>query len=495
MPNLFSAMARDAQDSTMKHPSPLPIVPVILSGGTGSRLWPLSRALRPKQFLALTQEESLFQLTLQRLHALVAPQALEPIVVANDDHRFLVAEQCRAVGVTPQHLILEPEGRNTAPAIAIAAMAAMHNGHDPVLLVLPSDHLFAKPESFMAAVRAAFPSAEAGELVTFGIVPQYPETGYGYIQAAKALNPREAVPVAKFVEKPDAARANEYLAAGTYTWNSGMFLMRASVFLAELERLQPQMRRACEHAWQSSQKDLDFTRLDREAFGQCPSQSIDYAVMEHTERASVIALDAGWNDVGAWSAVWEVVPKDHEGNATRGDTLVHASRNCYVHAEHRLVSLVGVHNLMVIETADAILVLDKDRAQDVKKIVDALKDQGRTEAQVHRQVFRPWGAYDSIDRGSRYQVKRITVKPNAKLSVQMHHHRAEHWIVVSGTAKVRVGQTEQMLTENQSIYIPIGEIHSLENPGKVDLELIEVQSGSYLGEDDIVRFEDRYGRV
>ena len=472
-----------------------PIVPVILSGGTGSRLWPLSRALRPKQFLALTEKNSLFQLTLMRLQALFGEKALSPIVVANDDHRFLVAEQCRALGVTPQSLILEPEGRNTAPAIAIAAMASRVTGADPILLVLPSDHLFAKPAAFIQAVQDALPSALAGQLVTFGIVPHYAETGYGYIRAKTAMRANETVPVAEFVEKPNTQKAQEYLAAGNYTWNSGMFLMRASVFLDELKRLQPEMYRACEAAWQGGKSDLDFTRIDRQAFAKCPAESIDYAVMEKTDRAAVIALDAGWNDVGAWSSVWDALDKDSAGNAVRGDTLMHDSRDCLVHAEHRLVSLVGVNNLVVVETADAVLVLAKEQAQAIKHIVDTLKSQGRSEVHAHREVFRPWGSYDSVDRGERFQVKRITVQPGAKLSLQMHHHRAEHWVVVAGTARVRIGESESMITENQSVYIPIGAVHSLENPGKTPLEIIEVQSGSYLGEDDIVRFEDRYGRT
>jgi mannose-1-phosphate guanylyltransferase/mannose-6-phosphate isomerase len=479
----------------MKSMANTTLIPVILSGGTGSRLWPLSRALRPKQFLSLTEERSLFQLTLDRLAPLFEPGGLQPIVVANDDHRFLVAEQCRAMGVKPQQLILEPMGRNTAPAIAIAALAALETGTDPVLLVLPSDHVFEKPKQFIEAVKAALPSAQAGQLVTFGIVPSYPETGYGYIRSAAPLQAGQAVPVAEFVEKPNSASAEAYLAAGNYTWNSGMFLMKASTFLQELKRFQGPMYAACEHAWNSSKTDLDFTRLEREAFAQCPAESIDYAVMEKTDKAMVIPLDAGWNDVGAWSSVWNALEKDAQGNAVRGDTLLHDVQDSYVYAEHRLVSLVGVKNLVVIETADAVLVLAKDRAQDVKRVVDQLKAEKRPEVDAHREVFRPWGSYDSVDRGGRFQVKRITVNPGAKLSLQMHHHRAEHWVVVSGTARVRIGEVESMITENQSVYIPIGAIHSLENPGKTPLEIIEVQSGSYLGEDDIVRFEDRYGRA
>jgi len=472
------------------------LVPVILSGGSGSRLWPLSRALRPKQFLGLTDELTLFQLTLERLQGLVKP--LKPIVVANDDHRFLVAEQCLEHGVTPSALILEPIARNTAPAIAVAALAAQAEGSDPVLLVLPSDHVFKNIDAFQSAVRVGEQAAMAGALVTFGIVPTAPETGYGYVKASINKAPHVTTgsqAVEAFVEKPDLETAKRYLESGNYFWNSGMFMFRASTYLAELKAHNPAMYAACEQALHLAKKDLDFVRLDKDAFAKSPSDSIDYAVMEKTSKAVVVPLDAGWSDVGAWSAVWEVLPQDVSGNATRGDVVVEGAKNCYVHADYRLVSLLGVENVVVIETSDAVLVAHKDKAQDVKKLVDRLKAEGRTEVQIHREVFRPWGSYDSIDNGQRYQVKRITVKPGAKLSLQMHHHRAEHWVVVSGTAKVRLGDKEILLSENQSIYIPIGEVHSLENPGKVDLELIEVQSGSYLGEDDIVRLEDKYGRA
>ena len=471
------------------------IIPVILSGGSGSRLWPLSRSLRPKQFLPLTGKESLFQLTLERLRPLNPHGELAPIVVANDDHRFLVAEQCREIGVHPSKLILEPTARNTAPAIAVAAIAAMEQGGDPLLLVLPSDHLFANPKAFIGAVGVAKTEALKGGLVTFGIVPDYPETGYGYIRADGSFASGKAMAVAQFVEKPNQETAQQYVDSGNYAWNSGMFLFKASSLLAELAQYDSVMLDACKAAWQASKVDLDFTRLDKDAFAKCPSQSIDYAVMEKTQKAVVVPLDAGWNDVGAWSSVWQVQEQDQAGNATRGDVMLENAKNSYVHADHRLVTLLGVEDLIVVETSDAVLVAHKNASQDVKKIVERLKKEQRTEADLHREVFRPWGSYDSIDIGGRYQVKRITVKPGAKLSVQMHHHRAEHWIVVSGTAKVRVGDREQMITENQSVYIPIGDVHSLENPGKVNLELIEVQSGSYLGEDDIVRFEDKYGRA
>lgn len=471
-------------------------IPVILSGGSGSRLWPLSRALRPKQFLGVTDEKTLFQLTIARLTGLVDP--LAPIVVANDDHRFLVAEQCKAMGVTPKALLLEPVARNTAPAIAAASLVARAGGEDPILLVLPSDHIFKDAQAFQNAVGVGLQAAATGAMVTFGIVPISPETGYGYVRAA-VLSPSAAPgavrQVAAFVEKPDAERAQQYVASGDYYWNSGMFMFRASTYLAELKRHNDTMFSAVESAVINAKSDLDFVRLNQEAFARSPSDSIDYAVMEKTDKAVVVPLDAGWSDVGAWSAVWQVLPQDAQGNATRGDVLLESARNCYVHADYRLVSLLGVQDVVVIETSDAVLVAHKDHAQDVKKLVDRLKDQHRPEVDHHREVFRPWGAYDSIDRGLRYQVKRITVKPGAKLSLQMHHHRAEHWVVVSGTAKVMLGEKELLLSENQSVYIPVGEKHSLENPGKVNLELIEVQSGSYLGEDDIVRFEDKYGRA
>ena len=495
------------------------MIPVILSGGSGSRLWPLSRALRPKQFLGLTSEQTLFQLTLARLSNLVKP--LEPIVVANDDHRFLVADQCLQMGVRPKALILEPIARNTAPAIAVAAMAAEAHataGEDPVLLVLPSDHIFQNIAAFEAAARVGEKAAQAGAMVTFGIVPTAAETGYGYVKAQRgkasagadvsagarvgtsgAAHPAtaqgQALEVEAFVEKPDLATAQQYLADGSYYWNSGMFMFKASVYLEELVRHQPAMVAACQRAFDAAKKDLDFIRLDKEAFAASPSDSIDYAVMEKTTKAVVVPLDAGWSDVGAWSAVWQVQSQDSAGNASRGDVLLHDAKSSYVHADHRLVALVGVDNLVVVETSDAVLVAHKDKAQDVKKVVEALKAQGRSEADLHREVFRPWGAYDSIDHGERYQVKRITVKPGARLSIQMHHHRAEHWIVVKGTARVTIGEEARLISENQSVYIPIGEKHCLENPGKVALELIEVQSGSYLGEDDIVRFDDKYGRA
>lgn len=473
------------------------LVPVILSGGSGSRLWPLSRSMRPKQFLGITTDESLFQLTLHRIQHLGGTQPLSPLIVTNEDHRFLVGEQCRVAGVQPGGILLEPMARNTAPAIAVAAWAALaqHPGQDPVLLVLPSDHLIADTPAFVRAVAVGQQAAEQGQLVTFGIVPTHPETGYGYIQAQSALMPDAATPVVQFCEKPHLDTAKAFLKAGNYTWNSGMFLFKASVFLQELLAHQPAMHEACRAAWASAKQDLEFTRLQASAFESCASLSVDYAVMEKTRKASVVPLDAGWSDVGAWSAVWEVLPHDAQGNCARGDVMFEGSRNSYVHAQERLVALCGVEDLVVIETKDAVLVAHKDKAQDVKKIVDALKAQGRAEVDQHREVFRPWGSYDAIDQGERFQVKRIVVHPGARLSLQMHHHRAEHWVVVSGTARVTLGQSTRLVAENESIYIPVGEKHMLENPGKLPLHLIEVQSGTYLGEDDIVRFEDVYGRV
>jgi mannose-1-phosphate guanylyltransferase/mannose-6-phosphate isomerase len=469
------------------------ITPVILSGGSGSRLWPLSRALRPKQFLGVTEELSLFQLTLSRLQIPSNELMIEPpVIVANDDHRFLVAQQCLDINVKPKSLILEPIGRNTAPAIAVAAFSLLQE--DPILLVLPSDHIFTNDQAFIEAVKVGAKAAEIDGLVTFGIVPTSPETGYGYVKSLVPLDSTKAVAVEKFVEKPNLETAKQYIQEGTYTWNSGMFMFKASIFLAELLKFQPDIYNAAKKAWEDAKKDLDFIRLDLESFGKCRSDSIDYAVMEKTNNALVVPLDAGWNDVGSWSSVWQALPQDENGNVQRGDTLVKDCKNSFVHADHRFVALLGVENIVVVETSDALLIANKDKVQDVKKIVEELKAKKSTLTELHREVHRPWGSYDSIDHGQRYQVKRITVKPGAKLSVQMHHHRAEHWIVVSGTAKVLIGDKEQLLSENQSVYIPIGAVHCLENPGKLPLELIEVQSGSYLGEDDIVRLEDRYGR-
>lgn len=465
-----------------------PIVPVILSGGSGTRLWPLSREAYPKQFLPLVGDDTMLQATWKRV-ASIAGAA--PIVVANQEHRFMAAEQLRECKVLPQALILEPVGRNTGPAIAIAALQALASGNDALLLVLPSDHVVRNEAAFHAAVKQAAIAAEAGKLVTFGIVPTAPETGYGYIKAAAGEGVRA---VDRFVEKPDLATAEQYVASGEYFWNSGMFLFKASRYLKELETLQPAILAACRQALDKAARDNDFIRLDAEAFAASPNDSIDYAVMEKTADAAVVPLDAEWNDVGSWSALWEVSDKDADGNACHGDVIALDCKDSYAYG-NRLIAMVGLQDVVVVETDDAVFVGHKDRVQDVKEIVGQIKRDGRSEAAAHRKVYRPWGAYDSIDNGARFQVKRITVKPGATLSLQMHHHRAEHWIVVSGTAEVTRGDEVILLSENQSTYIPLGVTHRLKNPGKLPLELIEVQSGSYLGEDDIVRFEDQYGRA
>ncbi len=463
------------------------IQPVILSGGSGTRLWPLSREAYPKQFLPLAGQLTMLQATWQR----VAPIASRgPLVIANEEHRFVAAEQLQQVSAAPAAIILEPVGRNTAPAIAVAALEATRDGADALLLVLPSDHVITDETAFRSAVQAAANAAEAGKLVTFGIVPTGPETGYGYIKAADGQGLRA---VERFVEKPDLDTASGYVASGQYYWNSGMFLFKASRYLQELERFQPAMLAGSRTAWQQSRRDADFTRLDKDAFTAVPSDSIDYAVMEKTADAVVIPLDAGWNDVGSWTALRDVSQQDGEGNAHQGDVIAIDCRNTYAYGQ-RLVAMVGLDDVIVVETDDAVLVGKADRMQEVKTVVAQLKADGRNEATWHRKVYRPWGAYDSIDNGERFQVKRITVKPGGTLSLQMHHHRAEHWIVVSGTAEVTRGDEVILLSENQSTYIPLGVTHRLRNPGKLPLELIEVQSGSYLGEDDIVRFEDTYGR-
>ena len=461
--------------------------PVLLSGGSGTRLWPLSREAYPKQFLPLAGDDTMVQATWRRVEALAD---LAPIVVANEEHRFLVAEQLRQVGAPVPAILLEPVGRNTAPAIAAAALQAMAGGADPLLLVLPSDHVVRDVAGFQRAVREASSAAEAGALVTFGVVPDAPETGFGYIQAEAGDGLRQ---VLRFVEKPDAATARSYLDAGGYYWNSGMFLFRASRYLEELARFRPDIVDAVRAAHAAARHDGDFVRLDKDAFSACPSDSIDYAVMEKTADAMVLPVDIGWNDVGSWSALWDVAERDADGNAHHGDVIAVDSRNSYAYAQ-RLVALVGLDDIVVVETDDAVLVARKDKVQEVKQVVARLKQEQRSQAVLHREVHRPWGSYDSVDNGGRHQVKRIKVKPGAALSLQMHHHRAEHWIVVSGTAKVTRGDETLLLSENESTYIPLGVKHRLENPGKVPLELIEVQSGSYLGEDDIVRFEDVYGR-
>ena len=463
------------------------ILPVILSGGSGTRLWPLSREAYPKQFLQLAGEHSMLQSTWLRV-ADIATQA--PIVVANEAHRFVAAEQLQQVGTTPSAILLEPVGRNTAPAIAAAALEARRNGDDPLLLVLPSDHLIRDVGQFHQAIEAAASIADQGKLVTFGIQPTAPETGYGYIKAVAGEGARA---IERFVEKPDLDTAQAYVASGEYYWNSGMFLFRASRYLEELQRLQPQILDACHAAWEKARRDSDFIRLDTDAFKASPSDSIDYAVMEKTADAAVVPLDAGWSDVGSWTALRDVSEQDANGNAHRGDVIAIDCHDTFAYGE-RLIAMVGLDDVIVVETDDAVLVGKSDRMQEVKDVVARLKADGRSEATWHRKVYRPWGAYDSIDHGDRFQVKRITVKPGGTLSLQMHHHRAEHWIVVSGTAEVTRGDEVLLLTENQSTYIPLGVTHRLRNPGKLPLELIEVQSGSYLGEDDIVRFEDTYGR-
>ena len=466
------------------------ILPVIMAGGSGTRLWPLSRGNYPKQFLTLSGEYTMLQSTLNRLDGLAHSPAM---LICNEEHRFIAAEQVRQLGVEHDGIFLEPVGRNTAPAIAIAAFKALESGVDPLLLVLAADHVIDDKNAFQQSVNQASTLAEQGKLVTFGIVGNKPETGYGYIKRGEQY--QAGFVVDRFVEKPNEATAQDYIKSGNYYWNSGMFLFKASRYLEELNAFRPDIYDACEKAMQLQNNDMDFVRVDKAAFELCPDESIDYAVMEQTNDAVVVPMDAGWSDVGGFSALWEVSAQDENGNAFKGDVKAVDTKNTLVFGEDKLVATVGVEDLVIVNTKDAILVAHKDKSQQVKAIVQQLKDEQRSEAKLHREVYRPWGKYDSVDNGERFQVKRITVKPGAKLSVQMHHHRAEHWIVVSGTAKVQIDDTEQYVTENESVYIPITAVHALENPGKVDLELIEVQSGSYLGEDDIVRFEDRYGRV
>ncbi|MCT0210363.1 MAG: mannose-1-phosphate guanylyltransferase/mannose-6-phosphate isomerase [Cyanobium sp.] len=481
------------------------LVPVILCGGTGTRLWPLSRASYPKQYWALagSDDTTLLQQTQQRLEGL--PQLSPPLLVCNEDHRFIVAEQMRQIGVDPAAILLEPVGRNTAPAIAVAALQATARGEDPLLLVLAADHVIRDGAAFRAAITAGRPAAAAGRLVTFGIVPTAPETGYGYIEAAlpfaavptngAAAGPLEPVPIARFVEKPDRATAEQFFASGRFTWNSGMFLFKASAILAELERLTPELVSACRAALEQDSADLDFLRLEQESFASCPSLAIDVAVMERTALGSVLPLEAGWSDVGSWSALWDTGERDASGNVLRGRVISEGSRNCYLRSEHRLVVGLGVDDLVVVETDDAVLVAHRDRAQDVKMIVNQLEAAGASEGKAHRRIYRPWGHYDGVVEGERWQVKKILVKPGASLSLQMHHHRAEHWVVVKGTAVVEKDGLQEMVGENQSTYIPLGSKHRLSNPGKIAVEMIEVQSGPYLGEDDIVRFDDVYGRT
>lgn len=471
------------------------ITPVILCGGSGTRMWPLSRGGYPKQFLNLYGDESLLQQTATWLRGL--PDVAAPLLISNNEQRFLVAEQLRAAGVTNAKIVLEPMGRNTAPAVAAAAVIALENNPDALLMVLPSDHVITQGEVFQQLVLQAAVVAAEGKLVTFGIAPTEPHTGYGYIRLGSPLSESNtSYEVSAFVEKPNAEKAAEFLASGDYYWNSGMFMFRADVYLHELAQFQPKMLEQVKAAVAASQRDLDFVRLGHDEFADCPSDSIDYAVMEHTAHAAVIAAAGlGWNDIGSWTALSEVSAADEHGNNLVGDVMVEGVSNSYIRSENRMIAVLGVDNLVIVETADAILVAHKDKVQDVKNIVNRLQAAGRSESVTHRKVYRPWGSYEGIDSGSRFQVKRIVVNPGASLSLQMHYHRAEHWIVVNGTARVVNGDQSLLLTENQSTYIPIGATHRLENPGKFPLEMIEVQSGSYLGEDDIVRFEDTYGRV
>jgi mannose-1-phosphate guanylyltransferase/mannose-6-phosphate isomerase len=466
------------------------LTPVLLSGGVGSRLWPVSREAHPKQFLPLAGELSMLQETLQRTSGL---QETAPLVVCNEEHRFMVAEQLRQINLQAGALILEPQGRNTAPAVALAALQAVAGDPDALLLVLPADHLIQDVDAFVVAVGKAVPLAQQGRLMTFGVVPASAETGYGYIKCGPALD-QDLYDLERFVEKPDAATAQAYLDSGNYLWNSGMFLLRAETYLQQLGEHQPEILDCCRQAMAGATIDADFVRPDALAFDQCPSDSIDYAVMEKTDAGAVVSLDCGWSDVGAWSALWDVGERDMDGNVCKGDVILDNCSDSYFRSESRLVAATGVRNLVVVETADAILVADRDKVQDVKRIVTQLKAQQRPEVSLHLRVYRPWGSYESLVVADRFQVKRIVVNPGQTLSLQMHHHRAEHWIVVHGTAEVTCEDKVFMLGEDESTYIPLGHKHRLANPGRIALELIEVQSGGYLGEDDIVRFEDVYGR-
>ena len=470
--------------------SSVKIFPTIMCGGSGTRLWPLSRALFPKQFLPLVNDTSMLQDTLLRL----PENSKEPVFICNEEHRFLLAEQVRQLSQSQGTILLEPEGRNTAPAVALAAINALSKDKDAMLLVLAADHVIKDKKAFHQAIAQASIAAEQGKLVTFGIVPTHAETGYGYIKKG-SQQASGIYKVAQFVEKPEQVVASNYVASGDYLWNSGMFLFKASRYLEELAKYRADILDKCQQAMADVEQDFDFLRPNKSAFLACASEASDYAGMEKTDAAVVVPLDAGWSDVGSYSALWEVCQQDENQNVLKGDVIAQATTNSYIHSQNKLIATIGVDNLVIIDTPDAVLVANKDKVQNVKKIVEQLKKEQRSEAVLHREVYRPWGKYDSIDTGERFQVKRITVKPGAKLSVQMHHHRAEHWIIVSGTAKVTIDEKTVLLTENQSAYIPVGAVHALENPGILPLEMIEVQSGSYLGEDDIVRFEDRYGRV
>ncbi|CNK62937.1 mannose-1-phosphate guanylyltransferase/mannose-6-phosphate isomerase [Yersinia proxima] len=469
------------------------LLPVIMAGGTGSRLWPMSRELYPKQFLRLHGVNSMLQETVNRLEGI---SVREPVVICNEEHRFLVAEQLRQINKLSHNIILEPVGRNTAPAIALAALNAISQGDDPIMLVLAADHIINDCDAFHQAINDAIPFAKKDSLVTFGIVPTGPETGYGYIQRGESTvnDISEAFKVKRFVEKPNLETAEQYINSGEYYWNSGMFMFRAKRYIQELDKFRPDILDACKAAMKDSDSDKDFITIDKDKFSACPDESIDYAVMEQTSNAVVVPLDAGWSDVGSWSALWDVSNKDKLGNAVTGDTFLHDTQNCYINTDEKLVAAVGVDNLVIVSTKDAVLVVDKSKVQDVKKIVEHLKQTKRSEYRRHRETYRPWGRSDIIVNEQRFNVNRITVKPGGSFSMQMHHHRAEHWIVLSGTAKVTIGDKTFLITENQSTFIPIGSLHMLENPGKIPLELIEVQSGSYLGDDDIIRVKDHYGR-
>jgi mannose-1-phosphate guanylyltransferase / mannose-6-phosphate isomerase len=484
----------------MSQQQPIQVLPIIMAGGSGTRLWPLSRAQYPKQFLILKGNRSLFQEAAQRLTTLAAQDidVAAPCVVGNEEHRFLVLDQLRELNLHAATVLLEPIGRNTAPAMTLAALHATASGSDPVMAVTAADHTYVDEAAFTSALQQAVHAAAHEAIVTLGIAPDRPETGFGYLRCGPAA--QGELTVAQFVEKPDLATAKAYVADGGYYWNSGIFVVRASVWLKALRQFRPDIASATQTAWNGRSTDASFVRPDATAFALIPSESVDYAVMERCPQARefdirMVPLNAGWSDLGAWDAVWDVSAKDASGNVAVGDSLVIDSHNTLVHATSRLVSVVGLSDVIVVETPDAVLVADRSRSQEVKTIVNQLQKSGRTEQTLHRQVHRPWGWYDSVDSGSRFQVKRIMVKPGATLSLQMHHHRAEHWIVVSGTAEVTNGDQVILLTENQSTYIPLGTTHRLANPGKVPLEIIEVQSGSYLGEDDIVRFEDTYGRI
>ncbi|MGF6371286.1 mannose-1-phosphate guanylyltransferase/mannose-6-phosphate isomerase [Paraburkholderia sp. RAU6.4a] len=497
----MNAQTRDASNEAVSILDHAPVRAVILAGGSGTRLWPLSREQFPKQLIGLLGEESLLQSTARRLEGLSAnhPVSEEKIIVCGEEHRFNIAEQLRQVGVAAR-IILEPVGRNTAPALTLAALSLVKEGGNAVMVVMPADHAVTDEAAFRRSVANAVRYANDGQIVMLGIVPTRAETGFGYIRLGAPLDGNDGYCLERFVEKPSRELAEQYVASGEFLWNSGLFVMRASTWLSAIEKYEPEIYAACVEASKGESKDVDFSRVGSAAFTACPSQSIDYAVMERVAspesgfHAVVVPLDAGWSDVGAWDAVWDVLPKDADGNVAQGHVMLEGASNTFAHSEGRLIACVGTNDLVVVETPDAILVANHSSVQDVKKIVGRIKREKGTEADYHRKVYRPWGCYDSIDAGDGFQVKRITVKPGGRLSLQMHHHRAEHWVVVRGTARVTRGDESFLLSENQSTYIPLGQVHRLENPGKMPLELIEVQSGSYLCEDDIVRFEDNYGR-